>query len=61
MRSSTATLILAFCAFLSVQAAPLSDNANLAVRNVELGNNFMTRGVEIEARDEGLETREPKK
>jgi len=61
MRSSTATLILAFCAFLSVQAAPLADNGDLAVRNVELGNTFMARGVEIGARDDGLEARQPKK
>jgi hypothetical protein len=61
MRSSTASLVLAFCAILAVQAAPASANVPaLAVRG--FGTETRDLGVDFEERDvQGLESREPKK
>jgi hypothetical protein len=53
MRASTASIILAICAMLAVQAAPVSvdDNSNLALRELGLENAMVARSVEIEARE----------
>jgi len=48
MRASTASIILAICAMLAVQAAPacVDSNSNLAVRELGL-ENALVRGVEV--------------
>lgn len=60
MRASTATLILAFCSMLAVNAipAPIGEPA-LAVRDAALGDAFEARAIQVEAREE-LDAREPK-
>jgi len=61
MRSSTASLVLAFCAMLAVQAAPAPASVPaLAVRG--FGVEARDVGLDFEERDvQGLENREPKK
>lgn len=63
MRASTASVILAFCAMLAVQAAPveLTGNGGLAVREVELADALMVRDLPLEARETEIEKRDPKK
>jgi hypothetical protein len=61
MRSSTASLVLAFCAILAVQAAPAPASVPaLAVRDFEVEARAV--GPDFEERDfQGLENREAKK
>jgi hypothetical protein len=61
MRSSTASLILAFCAILAVRAAPAPASVpSLAVR--DFGVEARDVGLDFEERDvQGLESREAKK
>ena len=53
MRASTASLILAFCAAVAVQAAPLGETNGLSMRSAEALSVFDARalGSEIEVRD----------
>ncbi len=63
MRPSTASIILAFCALLAVQAAPANVNTNgaIAAREVDLADALMVRDLPLEARAVELEDRDPKK
>ena len=63
MRASTASVILAFCAMLAVQSAPLqlTGDAGLAVREVEMSSAMMARDLPLEAREVEIEERDPKK
>jgi hypothetical protein len=63
MRAYTATLVLAFCAMLAVQAVPAQVNGNsgLSVREVELADALMARELPLEAREVEIEERDPKK
>ena len=64
MRLSTASLIVAYVATLAVQAFPVDSSNDLTLRSAEIDGAPVARGltgIDLEAREEDLEQRDPKK